>query len=371
MTKMKIMLSSFLYLNHQILLCTSIFFLFNHYQIEAFAPYNLNPSSKYSFGLLRSEQDDVNSVENGSSASRRDFVKFGTSFTSAILLGSATYLSPTIAADDRAIDASSDKSIVDPKVVADRLRAVPTFVLVDKEGVPFMVVGEDAKITGYFFTTYDEADRILKVARDSVSKNIKEATVELRTKRKNEKLPPLKPEEEQDEVGVNPWTDARISTVPLDFAVTLVTKTETSAKARGRALFRIAPAETDVSDALALDTDSGKDELAEGKVPLFYFEDFMTESPDNNEKQSPLYFRKDELINDWKKQNPSSTTLPDVRVSELFGVLTEMLRPGGTDEDLKTLVFVPPKGSSKKATACLKKGGNEAPFLIGKTNIVL
>mmetsp|Transcript_25643 Transcript_25643/g.39420 ORF Transcript_25643/g.39420 Transcript_25643/m.39420 type:complete len:366 (+) Transcript_25643:64-1161(+) len=353
----------------QVLFCTLFLQI---YRAAAFAPHNYFASlSKRDFKLSGyKHDDDADSMENDFPSSRRDFLKLGTSFTSSIflLVGSAT-TSPVFAADDGTNTVSTD-SIVDPKVVADRLRAVPTFAIVDKEGVPFMVVGEDAKVTGYFFTTYDEANRILKVARDSVSKNLKEAVSELRLKRKTEKLPPLTAEQERDEVGVNPWVDARISTVPLDFAVTLVTKTEASAKARGRALFKIAPAETDVNDALALDT-SGKDELAEGKVPLFYFEDFVTEASSDNEKLSPLYFRKDELVNDWKKQNPRSQTVPDIRVSELFVLLTEMLKPGGTDEDLKTLMFVPPKESAKKAAECVKKGGKEVPFLIGKTIIVL
>ena len=35
--------------------------------------------------------------------------------------------------------------------------------------------------------------------------------------------------------------------------------------------FKIAPAEKDVDDALAV---TGKDDLAEGLTPLFYYEDF-------------------------------------------------------------------------------------------------
>jgi hypothetical protein len=37
-----------------------------------------------------------------------------------------------------------------------------------------VVVGEDAKVTGYFFTEFPEAQRILKSARTSADKSIKE-----------------------------------------------------------------------------------------------------------------------------------------------------------------------------------------------------
>lgn len=123
----------------------------------------------------------------------------------------------------------------------------------------------------------------------------------------------------------------------------------------------------DIEDALALDK-SGRKELAEGKVPLFYFEDFVKES--NGQKQSPLYFRKSELIEDWKRSNPSKE-IPEVSVSELFSVMTEMVKPGGSDEDLKTLVFVSPRESDQKAKECLKAGGDEAAFKVGQTIVVL
>ena len=80
--------------------------------------------------------------------------------------------------------------------VADLLKPVPTFTIVDQQGVPFMVVGEDAKVTGYFFTTYGEASRLLKLAKTSADKALKAAKAE-----------------GQEDVGDNPWNKARISTV--------------------------------------------------------------------------------------------------------------------------------------------------------------
>lgn len=125
--------------------------------------------------------------------------------------------------------ASTCTSVMDPNIVfaedspkegllsttdvAALLHPVPTFAIVDKRGTPFMVVGEDAKITGYFFTTYGEAARILEVAKDSVNKSIAKAKAEGKPK---------------EEIGTNPWIKARVSSVPLDSAITLVSKSTAS-----------------------------------------------------------------------------------------------------------------------------------------------
>lgn len=277
-----------------------------------------------------------------------------------ILANTAFFLATTLITPSSSTAAVEQEGLVSTEILADRLRAVPTFCVVDTKGVPYMVVGEDAKVTGYFFTTYAEASRILNVARTSATKTIRAAVQELRSKRRAEKLPPLSKQQEEEEIGTNPWIEARISTVPLDVAVTLTTKSLYS-----RTHFQVAPAESDVLDALAL---SEKDDLPEGKVPLFYFADF--EIIKGEAKESPLYFRKSQLLEDWKKLHPS-TEIPQVLVTELFSVLTEMVKPGGTDEDLKMLVFVPPKESIQKAKDCFKAGGKESQFLIGQRIVVL
>jgi hypothetical protein len=280
----------------------------------------------------------------------------------SILANSAFFLTATLISPSSSTAEVEQEGLVSAETLADRLRVVPTFCIVDAKGVPYMVVGEDAKVTGYFFTTYAEANRILNVARSSANKTVRAAVQELRSKRRAEKLPPLSKQQEEEEIGKNPWIEARISTVPLDVAVTLITKSLYS-----RTHFQVAPAESDVEDALAL---TGKDDLPEGKVPLFYFADF--EITEGDAKESPLYFRKSQLLEDWKKLNPSSSAeIPKVLVTELFSVLTEMVKPGGTDEDLKMLVFVPPKESAQKAKDCRKAGGKESQFLVGQRIVVL
>lgn len=264
-------------------------------------------------------------------------------------------------------DQSSGDSLVSAETIAQRLKEVPTFTIVDKAGAPYAVVGEDAKLSTYFFTTYEEAKRILTSAKQSFEKAKATSVREANEKRAKKKMSPLSPKEIEDEFGKNPWNYARISSVNLDLAVSLSIKA--SGKRTG-AYFFVQSAEDDVEDALSLSKD-GKKNLAEGKVPLFYFEDMKITS--DGKAQSPVYFQKSQLINEWKRQNPQKKEkdMPEILVSELFSVIYEMARPGGTNQDLKTIVFVPPTKSRQKADECNKLGKGEAPFKLGERIIVL
>ena len=290
---------------------------------------------------LASSSSSVHDEQSSAAAtgpSRRTFVHHSMIFLSSIVL-------PAQADDD------IPAGLVSRKQVADLLHVVPTFTLVDKRGVPYMVVGEDARVTGYFFTEYSEAKRILDLARVSADKAIQESKKD--------------PKQNPDDL-VNPWKEARVSTIPLDVAVTLVTRSMYVSAKGGGNFFQVSPSVDDIEDALAI---TGKDDLAEGKVPLFYYEDFTIQK--NGNKQSPLYFRKSELEGAFQRANPGQELPKEVSVTELFAVLTEMVKPGGTDKDLQTLVFVPPAESAQKAKECQRKGGDEAPLLLGERNLVL
>jgi hypothetical protein len=269
-----------------------------------------------------------------------------------LLQGSVASVLLSVALEARAEDSPAPEGMVSAMTVAELLRVVPTFTLVDKKGAPFVVVGEDAKITGYFFTEFPEAQRILNSARKSADKALREGKKDPKQKEYMDGL-------------TNPWKEARISTVSLDIAATLVTKSMYAPVKGGRNYFQVAPSEIDIANALSI---TGKEDLAEGKVPLFYYEDFTVET--KGTKQSPLYFRKSELEKAYKKQNPGKS-LPTGLVTELFAVVARMVEPGGSDEDLKTLVFVPPVESVQKAKECVRNNAGESPFLIGQRNLVL
>ena len=111
-----------------------------------------------------------------------------------------------------------------------------------------------------------------------------------------------------------------------------------------------------------------KDDLAEGKVPLFYMENLKL-----SETETPVYFNKSQLIKEWKKQNPKSDEkeMPEILISELYSLITEMVKPGGEDKELKTIVFVPPENSQQKALECNKVKDGAVPFKLGERIIVL
>lgn len=276
----------------------------------------------------------------------------------ALALPAAVDLPSVVVAKDADAAAAAAKGLVPVERVAALLRVVPTFSIVDLRGVPFMVVGEDAKVTGYFFTSYKEASRILKLASNSADKALAQA------KRENQPVAAAAAAASDDNFSTttNPWKLARISTVPLDTAVTLSLN---AGRGNIRNYFQIAAASEDIEDALSV---TGKDDLAEGKVPLFYYKDFRLDG------SSPLYFQKRQLEEAYLKEHAADTVLlvqPEVLVTELFAVLTAMVKPGGTDTDLQTLVFVAPTDSAQRAAQCIRSGGKEAPFVLGQRNIVL
>ena len=74
--------------------------------------------------------------ETTTKLSRRDLLRWG--------LVSPSLLMPL---PSRAEESSTEsEGLLSTSAVAELLQAVPTFTIVDKKGVPFMVVGEDAKV---------------------------------------------------------------------------------------------------------------------------------------------------------------------------------------------------------------------------------
>ena len=299
-------------------------------------------SCDYDYGI---QNIDTEELYNSGDKSRRKIL-----INAAAAVVAASSASPSLAKEITE-DSNKSSGVVSTGKLASLLKSTPTFAIVDERGVPYFVVGEDAKLTSYFFLSYTEAKRILDVAISSSDQAIKETKKEIKQKKG------VVTKEDEAEIGINPWKQARITSVPLDLAVSLCSK----GKLAG-AYFRLAPSESDIEDALQID---GSDDLPEGKVPLFYVEDFSITG------QEPLYFQKEQLITDWKREQKSGdkNAEPVVKVSELFATITEMVRPDGKDEELKSIVFVAPLDSDKRAKQCLR--GEKEPFRLGERNIVL
>ena len=248
--------------------------------------------------------------------------------------------------------------------VASKLHRIPSFAIVDEEGVPFMVVGEDAKVTSYFFTRYEEAERILRVARESSQfERTKALSVWKGKQKKGEEVDV----EEVKELEQDPWKGARITAVPLDFSLSL------TFQSRPGLYFKLSPADQDVEDALEIE---GKSDLAENLVPLFYMEDFKVKKKGDtfeDEDIVPLYFRKSELIDAWKASNkPQDDEQPPIKVTELFSVVRTMINSDErSDPDIERLTFIAPAESERKAEECEKAGGNASPYQLGKRILIL
>ena len=233
------------------------------------------------------------------------------------------------------------------------LHDIPTFTLVDDHGVPFMVVGEDAKVTGYFFTTYNEAQRILQLATRSANRAIRE-----------------QPQQQQPQ-ETNPWKLARISTVPLDAAVALALQPQRSRSSRN--YFQVAAAAHDIDDALIV---SGREDLPEGRVPLFYYADFLILVDNNNKNpKTPVYFQKSQLERAFRQAHAPSTPLPACQVTELYALLTTVLTPNNNNDN-NNIVLVPPTDSLRRARQCQEQwershNKDTPPFVLGQRILVL
>lgn len=292
-------------------------------------------------------------------------------------------------------DTTSSSYDVERRVAA-FLKHVPTFTLVDDQGVPFMVVGEDAKVTAYLFTTYNEAERILRMATQSAERALQEERLEQRqqeqerrSKQDVEQASTPTNDEKDDLLSINsnknnskksnPWKAARISTVTLETAVSLALQT---AKTKGN-YFLLAATAGDIEDALEI---TGQSDLAEGRVPLFYYQDFTINSTTTNGSSTiqtnPLFFQKKQLEAAYRKANPGQTALPStVLVTELFAVIQDMVRTTSAldDDDYEknyaSLVLVPPPDSAKRAEQCRRRkttdGATPPPLVLGKRNLVL
>lgn len=94
-------------------------------------------------------------------------------------------MKPALAADDTTSSSASDILL--------RLRAIPTFCIVNEDGVSFMIFDGQASATGYFFLNFQVANQALKDARQ---KDTNAGAVEL-------------------------WSDAKIIVVPLAVALQL------------------------------------------------------------------------------------------------------------------------------------------------------
>ncbi len=111
---------------------------------------------------MHRSSDPVGTLEeeyNSADHKARRKVLVDAAVTATTLVTSAASSSPSLAADvTPSTQEDSNRSIkngvVSTNKLASLLKSIPTFAIVDERGVPYFVVGEDAKLTSYFFLSY-------------------------------------------------------------------------------------------------------------------------------------------------------------------------------------------------------------------------
>jgi len=227
---------------------------------------------------------------------------------------------------------------------ARRFRKVPTFAIVDgSTGIPFMILKNGGTATGYFFTNYESATVVLDNAKSDAA--------------------------EKDRSTLSTWENARITSVPLEFALKL-SEARLDAKAQNgqsySTLYDILPTAGDLSDGKRINKGAIFDE--QGRVPLFYIEELEGET-ESGEKRLPVYFAKSDLIKTWKKNFPDKQP-PPVQVIELIDTFTAMVNPragiSGDQKLLKKIVLIPSLDSKQSATECEKGRGSSPAYKAGE-----
>ena len=221
---------------------------------------------------------------------------------------------------------------------------MPTFTIVDGNGIPFHSYDkESAGGFGYFFTSYTSAEYVLDDAKQAFSKAKTDAA--------------NKAEGKEGAIGEdgtgdvpNAWGQAQIVTMPLDVVIQLSVKETQSIAQNGKGkkfstFYQVVPETGDLNAALKIENSPRYSER--GRVPLFYV-DGLTFPIAGGGVVNPVYFRIKDLKAEWQKQHPKDY-VPTIKVRELNETCRAMIRPGGKDESVRNLVFVPIPESVEKA----------------------
>eukprot|EP00529_Nitzschia_sp_RCC80_P021012 CAMPEP_0113465856 /NCGR_PEP_ID=MMETSP0014_2-20120614/13964_1 /TAXON_ID=2857 /ORGANISM="Nitzschia sp." /LENGTH=407 /DNA_ID=CAMNT_0000358045 /DNA_START=173 /DNA_END=1396 /DNA_ORIENTATION=+ /assembly_acc=CAM_ASM_000159 len=260
-------------------------------------------SSPSSSSSRRSSTDpDESDIENKMQSSNElvDRRRSLAIFASAIIAGhgSTVHIETSSAAE-------TTTSPVTAKDVLSRLVSIPTFCLVDPNGVPFMIFDSQSTATGYFFLSFEVAAEALEDARKKDTKT---------------------------SVAQELWKSAQIIVVPLSVAIQLaLTKRQRTGVNSNISSFNtfndiVASAEG-VSDARLVSKAGNPDRWSQkGRVPLFYIDGLTIPDPKGGPtRKQPRYFNKTDLLAEWRTQNGSSTPPPPVQLVEMIELFRNAL----------------------------------------------
>ncbi len=198
-------------------------------------------------------------------------------------------------------DSSSTKSTL-INLLLEQLRGIPTFCIVSSTtGAAYMIYKRDLNMgLGYAFLTYDGAVTVLNEAKQNAI---------------------------QKGYSNNVWTNATITTLPLDVAIRLTLKKRNRMAMNNRndtskvqsldTLLQIIPGADERFDGIAIDKDRFQDQ---GRVPLFYVMD-----ENASLEKTVFYLNRKDLIRDWTQQQGVNTTFPKVGAIDLLGIFESLL----------------------------------------------
>ena len=236
----------------------------------------------------------------------------------------------------------------------DRLRGIPTFCIVSNTtGAAYMIYKRDLNMgIGYAFLTYDGAVTVLNEAKQNAI---------------------------QKGYSNNVWTNATITTLPLDVAIRLTLKKRNRMAVNNRndtskvqsldTLLQIIPGADERFDGIAVDKDRFQDQ---GRVPLFYILN-SNNVDDGDGTKTVLYLNRKDLIRDWTKQHVGDTTVPSVGAIDLVGIFESLLlgrnvASSGSNLFLSSTTTPPVQVEfvgnleNMAMAQALKKDGNLAPY---------
>ena len=209
-----------------------------------------------------------------------------------------------------------------------RLRSIPTFCIVNNEGVPFMIFDGQASATGYFFLSFDVAAQALQDARQK-DKNVGASET---------------------------WSNAKIIIVPLAVALQLALRKTQREAVNSELKFNtfndIVPSSEGVEAAKEVEAGNKEKWSQKGRVPLFYIEGLKLD-----DGKEPRYFNQVDLLQEWKRQHPNDSP-PAIQLTELV----DTYRNGLSNlEKIENLVLVPVKETNQVASQLLKKANGGLP----------
>jgi hypothetical protein len=259
------------------------------------------------------------SHHDGATIDRRDMmIRAGTTFLSSSIVSGGLFSLPSAAL---AATASSSSTVSD---ILLRLGSIPTFSIVDPDGVPFMIFDGQAKATGYFFLSFDIAAQALQDARTK----------------------------DQNTGAADVWGDAKIIVVPLSVALQLATRKTQREAINGNGIkFNtyndIVPSQEGIDDAKGLEKQNPDKWEAKGRVPAFYIKGLVL-----SDGREPRYFNQRDLLREWEGQHPG-TPPPPVQVVSVVDLFRSALKSGELGE-ISNLAIVPVPESNQVASKLLQ-----------------